>query len=108
MAARGTESKNQVFTKLIEVYPNAFWEDEGKILRIPMNENGDVIEIKVTLTAAKNILGTSGSFPISAFNNDSDSSITTNTANINSVKESIEPTQEEKDNVSKLLASLGL
>ncbi len=55
--AKGTESKNLIFAELRRVYPDAFWEDEGKILRIPMNEGGTPIEIKVTLTAAKNILG---------------------------------------------------
>ena len=47
MAARGTESKGIIFGKLKEIYPNSFWEDEGKILRIPMNEGGTPIEIKV-------------------------------------------------------------
>ena len=33
--AKGTESKNVIFSKLQEVFPDAFWEDQGKILRIP-------------------------------------------------------------------------
>ena len=37
---RGTESKGVIFNKLKEIYPNSFWEDEGKILRVPMNEGG--------------------------------------------------------------------
>ena len=38
--AKGTESKNAVFAKLQEVFPDSFWEDQGKILRVPLNENG--------------------------------------------------------------------
>ena len=96
MAAKGTESKRVIFDKLKEIYPNSFWEDEGKILRIPMNEGGTPIEIKVTLTAAKNILG-SGAVE-SAFP----------TASEPVVEKPVEMTEEEKENVATLLASLNL
>ena len=95
---RGTESKGLIFNKLQELYPNAFWEDTGKILRIPMAEGGVPIEIKVTLTAAKNILG--GGQVESAF--------PTETATASAPEKVIEMTEEEKSNVSKLLASLNL
>jgi len=96
MAAKGTESKGLIFNKLQELYPNAFWEDTGKILRIPMTESGVPIEIKVTLTAAKNILG--GGQVESAFSTETTSA----------PEKVIEMTEEEKSNVSKLLASLNL
>lgn len=96
MAAKGTESKCIIFNKLKEIYPNSFWEDENKILRIPMNEGGNPIEIKVTLTAAKNILG-SGAVE-SAFP----------TASEHVVEKPVEMTEEEKENVATLLASLNL
>ena len=91
MAARGIGSKSIIFNKLKEIYPNSFWEDEGKILRIPMNEGGNPIEIKVTLTAAKNIL--ESAFP---------------TASEPIVESPVEMTEEEKENVATLLASLNL
>ena len=96
MAAKGTESKCIIFNKLKEIYPNSFWEDENKILRIPMNEGGNPIEIKVTLTAAKNILG-SGAVE-SAFP----------TASEPVVEKPVEMTEEEKENVATLLASLNI
>ena len=96
MAAKGTESKCIIFNKLKEIYPNSFWEDENKILRIPMNEGGNPIEIKVTLTAAKNILG-SGAVE-SAFPTTSEPV----------VEKPVEMTEEEKENVATLLASLNL
>lgn len=101
--AKGTESKNIVFTKLQEVFPESFWEDQGKILRIPLDENGTRVEIKVTLTAAKNNLG--GETPNSAFDA---SPVVTNFNKTPTNNPAIEPTQEEKDNVAKLIASLGL
>lgn len=96
MAAKGIGSKCIIFNKLKEIYPNSFWEDENKILRIPMNEGGNPIEIKVTLTAAKNILG-SGAVE-SAFP----------TASEPVVEKPVEMTEEEKENVATLLASLNL
>jgi hypothetical protein len=103
--ARGTESKNTVFAKLQEVFPASFWEDEGKILRIPLDENGSRVEVKVSLTAAKNNLG--GESIPSAFNNaPSSEKIASTPIPIN--KPVLEPTQEEKENVAKLIASLGL
>lgn len=98
--AKGAESKAALFAKLQEIYPNAFWEDENKILRVPMTEDGNVVEIKVTLTAAKANLGSG--LPESAFSNAAPAATKSATA------ETIEVTEEEKANVSKLLASLGL
>ena len=101
MAAKGTVSKSVVFDKLKEVFPESFWEDEGKILRIPLDEDGTRVEIKVTLTAAKTNLG--DGVVASAFS----TPISNNTAEATATPD-IEPSQEEKDNVAKLLASLGL
>lgn len=103
MAAKGTESKKIIFNKLQELFSNSFFEEEDKILRIPLDENGTRVEIKVTLTAAKNNLGEGGTTPLSAFSNNPVSNVVSTPAT-----EELEPTQEEKDNVSKLLASLGL
>ena len=54
--ARGNEAKQRIFTKLLEVFPGSFMQDD-KILRIVEQENGETVEIKVTLTAAKDVLG---------------------------------------------------
>ena len=95
--AKGSEAKNIIFTKMQEIYPDAFWEDQGKILRIPITENGNRVEIKVTLTAAKNNLG--GETIDSAFENTPIPPVESNI---------LEPTQEEKENINRLIASLGL
>lgn len=54
--ARGAESKEKIFQKMLEVFSGSFMAD-AKTLRIPMEENGEVVEIKVALTAAKDTLG---------------------------------------------------
>ena len=108
MAAKGTQSKYVVFSKLKEVFPNSFWEEDGKILRVPLDENGTRVEIKVTLTAAKTNMG--GNEPESAFGSVSTSVPTPSVEipNMPTPIESTEPSQEEKENVAKLIASLGL
>lgn len=106
MAARGTESKNKIFKALQDIYPNAFWEDEGKILRVPLDENGNRVEIKVSLTAAKSNLG--GEDAVSAFAAApiSNVPVENNTYLPNPIN--YEPTDEEKANIEVMLKSLGL
>lgn len=106
MAAKGTEAKAEVFSKVMKVFPNAFWEDENKILRIPISEGGNLVEIKMTLTAAKNILG--GEENVSAFELTSKKEVKTKEVNSDETKTNLDMTQAEKDNVTNLLAALGL
>lgn len=102
--AKGTESKNLIFAELKRVYPDAFWEEPNKILRVPMNEGNGVVEIKVTLTAAKSNMGSgelkSAFGPAaapSAFGGQTERTI-----------DPSEVTEEEKQNVADLIAALNL
>lgn len=106
MAARGAIAKQQIFKKIMEIYPNAFFEEEDKILRIPIEENADHIEIKLQLTAAKNNLG--GAAVASAFPTPSSDEIAGYMPAPTGSAEDIEISEEEKQRVSQLLASLGL
>lgn len=54
--ARGSQAKQEILEKLREIFPDSFMED-AKILRIPWIENGETVEIKITMVAAKNVLG---------------------------------------------------
>ena len=109
--ARGAEAKQDIFRKLQEVFPDSFFEEEGKILRIPMSEAGVRVEIKCQLTAAKNNLGGDaipgafGSTPSpTGFNNTNMPAPVSEENNTTS----LEMTQEEKNNVKDLMAALGL
>ena len=106
--AKGTESKNTIFETLQKCFPDAFWEDEGKILRVPLSEDGARVEIKVTLTAAKANLG--GDMPPSAFTptNVNASVMNEPVKSVSSDNKVLEPTDEEKENVAKIIAALGL
>lgn len=56
MAARGTKEKEIITKKIFEMFPDAFMD--GKIIRIPMiDEENQPIQIKLSLTAAKDIVG---------------------------------------------------
>lgn len=102
--AKGQESKNIVSKKILEVFEGSFAYD--KEIRIPMIENGEEIQIKVTLTAAKVAVtpGSENAVPTAA-------PVDNNRIDFiaQPVKDTIvEPTAEEKENVKNLLKSLGL
>lgn len=91
--AKGASSKQIIIDKIMEIYPAAFIY--GKELRIPMEEDGQNIEIKLTLACAKN--------------NVKDNDINENTVSFeNNNNNNIEPSDEEKENISKLMERLGL
>lgn len=52
MAVRGAESKELITKTILNIFSNSFIVD-GKEIRIPTMWNGEEIQIKVALTAAK-------------------------------------------------------
>lgn len=94
MAARGQELKNQIVNKILEVFPNSFIN--GKEIRICGNENGEEVQIKVTLTAAKeNIVNEAVEKPTAATIASTDDY-------------TVEITSKEKRTVAEMLAALNL
>ena len=93
--AKGAESKQKVIDKIMEVYPDAFVY--GKELRIPFEEDGMRVEIKIALTCAKTNVGGDGA--------SEESGVQSNEV-VNAP--SAAPTQEEKDNIATLMDRLGL
>lgn len=80
--------------KILEVFPNSFIN--GKEIRICGNENGEEVQIKVTLTAAKeNIVNEAVEKPTAA--------ATTSTDDY-----TVEITPKEKRTVAEMLAALNL
>lgn len=99
MAAKGAESKEKIVQKILDTFEGAFpYEKE---IRIPMVENGEEIEIKVTLTCAKVNVGDA------AIHN---AKLVTESIDFtkDSVAPVLEPTEQEKENVKNLLARLNL
>jgi hypothetical protein len=110
MAARGSIAKEEVMNKILATFPGAFKYE--KELRIPMVENGEELQIKVTLTAAKNMVAAGGDTAIPGAKAMEIASQNTaqSYANIGSPVgyEPATPTAEEKKNVSNLIELLGL
>ena len=103
--AKGASSKEYVFKKILETFPGSFMQDE-KICRIPCVEDGATVEIKVTLTAAKDILGAGAALTdpktLGEFDWSADASTSAEAA------AAAEPTDEEKQNIRRMMAALGL
>lgn len=55
MAAKGAVAKQTITEEILNCFPGSFVHD--KVIRIPIMENGAIVEIKVALTCAKDIIG---------------------------------------------------
>ena len=102
--ARGALAKEIVFNKILETFEGSFMYNNGKECRIPIDENGSLIQIKVTLTAAKDNVDPSGESITPAAVAKEEGPI----GNFPAPKKRTEVTEEEKQNVSDLLKALGL
>lgn len=101
MAVKGTILKKEITDKILEVFPGSFLYNDGKEIRIPGMEEGQLIQVKVTLTCAKTNVEQNGENALPGE--------VMSTSTIDSTPQTtVEISQEEKDNVKKLMASLGL
>ena len=92
MAAKGNEAKSKITKKILETFGNsAFIANGGKEIRINEEENGELIQIKLTLTASKT--------PISQNGED----ISSQGINFESKSVDIEMTSEEKENIADFI-----
>ena len=94
MAARGQKLKAQITQKILDTFEGSFIND--KEIRICGEEDGYPVQIKVTLTAAKENID----------NPNEVIKMPQPTESANTVEVSI--TSEEKKTVAQLLAGLGL
>ena len=104
MALKGTKAKTEILNKIMEIYPNAFIHE--KVLRIPIEEDNETVEIKVTLTAAKDCITPSKTL---SFTSDPlNSAIQTPLSQVDGKrKEDIaKMTEEEENNIKELAAAL--
>lgn len=93
--AKGAESKAKLIEKLKEIYPDAF--EYGKEFRIPFEEDGQRVEIKVALTCAKSNVGGEGVSEVSGVESNTPVDVVP-----------AAPTEEEKANIAALMNRLGL
>lgn len=96
--AKGSIAKEAITQKILDTFEGAF-NYGSKEIRIPYDEDGNRVEIKVTLTCAKENVG----------GNDNDFTIKQEDAE-NMVAKAVSaiPTAEEKANIATLMERLGL
>ena len=101
MAARGSESKNIITAKLLETFAGSFIYDKNVI--IPMVENGESLQIKIALTCAKTNVESGMDTAVPGA-----TAAATPTPKVMDTHGVAEVTEEEKQNVLKAMAALGL
>lgn len=103
MAAKGSILKQEIANKILAAFPGSFLYNDGKEIRINGIENGEKLQIKLTLTAAKVAVegGSDVALPGEAATAD---------VKVNTTNETIpqEPSEEEKERLTMLLNKLGL
>lgn len=101
--ARGAQAKNEVMQKILETFSGSFKYNDGKEIRVPIMEAGDLVQIKVTLTCAKENVevgadsAVPGDFPAPKM-----------TAPTPERDTPVAPSESEKQKVAELLRNLGL
>ena len=90
---RGQSTKEKITKIILECFPNSFIN--GKEIRIAAQEDGEEVQIKVTLTAAKE-------------NVDHESNIAPSAEKPNMISSITEPTEEEIERVKELGNKLGI
>lgn len=104
MAAKGSIAKSDIFKKILDTFDGSFMNGE-KELRIPWVENGEKLEIKVALTAAKDILGGGDGKPQVNLTH-AEPVNTSIPTSIQTVSAPSEPSEEEKERIAKLVAAM--
>jgi hypothetical protein len=108
MAIKGSIVKEEIAKKILETFEGSFKYD--KEIRVPMLENGELVQIKITLTAAKVAVEPNGDVALPGADNAIGNRIEFEdvAAAAPEVPKVVEPTAEEKKNIADLLASIGL
>lgn len=97
--AKGAQAKDEIMKKILSTFERSFIY--GKEIRIPMEESGDEVQIKVTLTCAKENVPNPEVIEINKNENSSFE------GKVFSEKD-IQFSQDEKDKVNSLLKQLGI
>lgn len=104
--AKGSIAKNEVYNKVMEMFPGSFMYNDGKELRINMEEDGESVQIKLVLTAAKTPVsnGDDNALPGAAVVASNDTSIASEVT----TSAPAQVSDEEKQSVQDLMSKLGL
>lgn len=107
MAAKGAIIKQEIIEKILQVFPDSFLFNEGKEVRINGEENGEIIQIKVTLTASKTPIQNPTMTTVERAAA-TDEQTAPFPAPIPAEENSLEPSEEEKKRLVEMLQKLNL
>ena len=101
--AKGQNAKNDIQKKILSTFEGSFLYNDGKEIRVPMLDSGEQVQIKITLTCAKEnvTMGADAAIP-------GDFPAPKTTAPTPERTQPVQVSAEEKANVASLLKSLGL
>lgn len=105
MAVKGATTKANIINKILEVFPGSFTYNDGKEIRINATEEGELVQIKLTLTCAKTPVDINME---NVAPEKVEVSIPADCPFEVKEPQSFEPTLEEKENLQKLMNKLGL
>ena len=60
--AKGNQSKTFIGEALLKIFPGSFIDADRKTVRIPTTCEGEPLEIKITMTCAKDLVGGAPAF----------------------------------------------
>lgn len=103
MAAKGAIIKQEIIEKILQVFPDSFLFNDGKEVRINGEENGEIIQIKVTLTASKTPIQNPAMTTVERA-----AATDEQTAPFPAEGNSLEPSEEEKKRLVEMLQKLNL
>jgi hypothetical protein len=102
MALKGTILKKEITDKILATFEGSFLYNDGKEIRIPGIEDGQELQVKVALTCAKTNVSPDGENALPG----EDTPVVATVSNVSQAP--VEATQEEKDNIKKMMEVLGL
>jgi hypothetical protein len=102
MALKGTILKKEITDKILATFEGSFLYNDGKEIRIPGIEDGQELQVKVALTCAKTSVSPDGENALPG----EEAPIVATVSNVSQTP--VEATQEEKDNIKKMMEVLGL
>ena len=105
--ARGNLAKEIIKEKILNTFEGSFLYAGGNELRIPFDEGGNLVQIKVALTCAKDNVNPTGEVLEMKESAPADKEMGS-FMNFPEPHKKVEPTEEEKQNVEDLLKALGL
>ncbi len=103
--ARGSLAKEIIKEKILNTFEGSFTYSNGKEIRIPIEENGSIIQIKIQMTAAKDNVTADGEVSIRPA---AVASEPVPSSSFPAPHKKTEISEEEKKNVEDLLSALGL